>query len=154
MRSPRSNNDTSRLGYTSTKEGESSKSGEERSNKGKNSKPTCHNFGKIGHTTNVCRSKIANHSPKKMFMGHFHKCNKQGHRAHECRTKTISTQRFEGYYYNSQKYGNKTYECRSKPKWSSNKKTKVKHNDNSYNWDYNTRYSCQYCQEYRHVPKN
>ena len=41
MRFPRSNNDTSRLGYTSTKEGESSKSVEERSNKGKNSKPTC-----------------------------------------------------------------------------------------------------------------
>ena len=59
-RSPRSNNDTSRLGYTSTEEGESSKSGEERSNKGKNSKPTYHNCGKVGHTTNVCRSKTIN----------------------------------------------------------------------------------------------
>ena len=60
MRSPRYNNDTFGLGYTSTQEGESSKSGEERSNKGKNSKPTCHNYGKIGHTTKVCRSKIEN----------------------------------------------------------------------------------------------
>ena len=50
MRSPRSNNDTSRLGYTSTKEGELSKSVEERNKKGKNSKPTCHNCGKKGHT--------------------------------------------------------------------------------------------------------
>ena len=48
IRSPRSNIDTFGLGYTSTKEGESSKSG----NEGKNSKPTCHNYGKIGHTTN------------------------------------------------------------------------------------------------------
>ena len=36
LRSPRSNNDTSRLGYTSTEEGESSKSAKERNNKGKN----------------------------------------------------------------------------------------------------------------------
>ena len=47
-------------GYTSTEEGESSKSAEERSKKGKNLKPTCHNCGKKGHTTNVCRSKIEN----------------------------------------------------------------------------------------------
>ena len=60
MRSPISNSDTSRLGYTSTEEGESSKSGEERSNKDKNSKSTCHNCGKIGHTTNVCRRKTVN----------------------------------------------------------------------------------------------
>ena len=97
MRSPRSNDDTDGLGYTSTKEGESSKSGEQKIAKGKNSKPTCHNYGKIGHTTNVCKSKTANQNPKKKFMGYYHKCNKQGHQAHECRTKTISTQRFEGY---------------------------------------------------------
>ena len=42
LRSPRSNNDTLGLGYTSTKEGESSKVAEERNIKGKNSKPTCH----------------------------------------------------------------------------------------------------------------
>ena len=60
MRSPRSNNDTSGLGYTSTKEGESSKSVVERSNKGKYSKPTCHNCGKKGHTANVFRSKTTN----------------------------------------------------------------------------------------------
>ena len=60
MRSPRSNNDTSRLGYTSTKEGESSKSAKERSNKVKNSKPSCHNCGKKGHTANACKRKTIN----------------------------------------------------------------------------------------------
>ena len=60
MRSPRSKNDTFGLGYTSIEEGESSKSGEERSNKGKNSKPTCHNCGKIGHSTNFCGKNNAN----------------------------------------------------------------------------------------------
>ena len=60
MRSPRSNNDTFGLGYTSTEEGESSKSGEERSNKSKNSKPVFHNYGKMGHTTNICKRKTTN----------------------------------------------------------------------------------------------
>ena len=57
LKSPRSNNDTSRLGYTSTEEGESFKVAEERKDKGNNSKPTCHYCCKKGHTTNVCRSK-------------------------------------------------------------------------------------------------
>ena len=48
LKSPRSNNDTSGLGFTNTKEGESSKSVEERSDKGKNSKPTCHFYNKRG----------------------------------------------------------------------------------------------------------
>ena len=94
MRSPRSNSDSSRLGYTSIEEGELPKSGEERSNKGKNSKPTCHNCGKIGHTTNVCRRKTTNQNPKQKFMGHYYKYNKQRHQAHECRIKTISIQIF------------------------------------------------------------
>ena len=38
--------------------------------------------------------------------------------------------------------------------WSSNRKTKVRNNGNSYRWDYNTRYSCHYYQEYGHVPEN
>ena len=46
LKSPRSSNDTSRLGYSSTKEGESSKTAEERNNKGKNNKPTYHFCGK------------------------------------------------------------------------------------------------------------
>ena len=29
-----------------------------------------------------------------------HKCNKQGHQAHECRTRTMNVPKFEGYYYN------------------------------------------------------
>ena len=60
LRSSRSNNDTSGLGYISTEERESSKSVEERNNKGTNYKPTYYNYGKKEHTTNVCRSKIAN----------------------------------------------------------------------------------------------
>ena len=124
MRSPRSNNDTTRLGYTSTKEGESSKNGEQRSNKGKDYKPTCHNCGKFGHTVNFYMSNNANQIPKQKFKGYFHNYNKQGHQTHECKTKTMSTQRFEGYYHNCQKYGHKSYECRSKAKQTSNKKRK------------------------------
>ena len=60
LKSPRSSNDTSGLGFTSTEEGESSKSAEERSDKGKNTKPTCHFCGKKGHIANVCRSRKTN----------------------------------------------------------------------------------------------
>ena len=60
LKSPRSSNDTSRLGFTSTEEGESSKSPEPRSDKGKKSKPTCHLCGKKGHTANVWRSRKTN----------------------------------------------------------------------------------------------
>ena len=79
MRSPRSNIDTNWLGYTNTKEGESSKSGEQRNNKSKKYKPTCHNCGKLGHTTNVCRKNNGNQNHKKKFMGNYHKYNNQGH---------------------------------------------------------------------------
>ena len=48
LKSPRSANDTSKLGYTSTKEGETSKSVAQRSDKGKDSKPTCHYCNKRG----------------------------------------------------------------------------------------------------------
>ena len=105
MRSPRPNNDISRLGYTSTKEGESSKSVEERSNKGKNFTSTFHNCGKKGNITNVCRSKTINQNDMQESKGHCHKCNKQGRQIHECRTKTMCTQIFEGYCYNYYKYG-------------------------------------------------
>ena len=42
LKSPRPNNDTSGLGFTITKEGETSKSAKQRSDKGKNLKPACH----------------------------------------------------------------------------------------------------------------
>ena len=100
----RSSNDTLELGYTSTKEGESSKPIEERSDKGKNSKPTCHFCGKKGHTTNVCRSKNVNQHNKPKNMSHYHKCNKKGHQAHECKIRTMHAQGFEGHCYNCQKY--------------------------------------------------
>ena len=66
----------------------------------------------------------------------------------------MQTQRFEGYCYNYQKYGHRAFECRSKPMWSSDRQTKVKNNDNSYKWDYNTRYSYHYRQDYGHVLEN
>ena len=75
-KSPRSNRDNSGLGYTSTKEGESSKATKERNNKGKNSKPTCHSCGKKWHTGNVCMSKNTNKNVKPKNMVHCHKCNK------------------------------------------------------------------------------
>ena len=76
LKSPRSNNDTSRLGYTSTEEGESFKPAKQRNDKGKNSKPTCHFCGTKGHTAYMCRSKNANQHDKPKNMGHCHKCYK------------------------------------------------------------------------------
>ena len=95
LKSPRSNNDTSGLGYTSTKEGESSKATKERSEKGKNTKLTCNFCGKKIHTSNVWKSKNANQPEKSKNMGHCHKCNKQGCQAQDCRAP-----RFEGHCYN------------------------------------------------------
>ena len=98
LRSPRSNNDTSRLGYTSTEEGESYKVVEERNKKGKNSKTTCHICGKKGHTTNVCKSKTINKNVKyNINMVQCQKFNKQGHQAHECIIRSMHAPRFEGY---------------------------------------------------------
>lgn len=65
LRSPRTN-DTFGLGYnkqvSSTKMGESSKSGKQRNAKGK---PTCHQCGKLGYTKNICRNKkgMKKHKP-------------------------------------------------------------------------------------------
>ena len=115
LKSPRSSRDTIGLGYTSTEEGESSKTIEERNNKGKNSKPTCHYYGKKGHAANVCRSNDANHNTKPKPMAQCHKCNKKGHQTHECWTRTTNVPKFEGHYYNYQKYGNRAFECKFKP---------------------------------------
>ena len=79
LKSLRSSNDTLGLGYTNTKEGQSSKFVEERSGKRKNTKPTCHFYGKRGHTSNVYKIKNANQHDKPKNMGHYHKCNKLGH---------------------------------------------------------------------------
>ena len=73
LKSPRSNNDTSRLGFTSTKEGETSKSVEQRSDKGNNSKPTCHFYNKGGHIANACRSRKINQQNKPKRKGYCHK---------------------------------------------------------------------------------
>ena len=77
MRSPRGMNDTTELGQKSTtKKGESSKSGEQKNKKGK---PTCHYYGKFDHLANVYRRKNENRSPKQNAKGQCHKCKKQGH---------------------------------------------------------------------------
>ena len=97
MRSPIGNNDTTRLGYknSTTEKGESSMSREQRNTKGK---PTCHYYGKQGHTKNFCRSKNVNQGPKQNVKGQCHKYKKQGHQAHECKTNNINSHKFNGYY--------------------------------------------------------
>lgn len=79
MRSPRSKRDTSRLGYinhfSSTKEGESSKSGEQRNDKSKGN-PTCHYCGKLGHRTDICRSKNGMQTSKPNYISNFLNCKK------------------------------------------------------------------------------
>ena len=110
LKSPRSNNDTSGLGFTSTEEGETSKSAKKRSDKGKNSKPTCHFNYKKGHTANGCRRMKTNQKEKPKNKGHCHKCNKQGHLTQDCRTKTMRTTRFDGHCYNCTKYEHRALE--------------------------------------------
>ena len=102
LNSPKSSRDTTGLGYTSNEEGESSKTIEERSIKGKNSKAICHYCGKKGHTSNVCRSKNENEKAKEKSMTYYQKCKKQGHQTHECWTKITKVPKFEGHYYNCQ----------------------------------------------------
>ena len=128
-------NDTIALGHKfTTKKGDSSRSVEQKSAKGK---PTCNYYGKLGHIANISISKIGNQGHKQNIKGQCHKCKKQGHQAHECRSKNISTYQFNSYCYNYLKYGHRAYECRSKP----NKSPKQ---GNTYDWDYNTRFSCHY----------
>ena len=71
LRSPRSTNDTFGLVYD--KRGKSSSNEEKKNTK---VRPTCHHCGKMGHTTNICRSKNVNHYPKKTVIG---KSQKEGH---------------------------------------------------------------------------
>ena len=120
MRSPRSSSDTSGLGHvkhsSSTKEGESSKSGEQRNAKFKG-KPTCHHCGKLGHTANICRRKNGMKNPKPKFNGNYFNFKKKGHQEHECRSKKSdapTSPRFKGYCYNFQKYEHRDHECRSR----------------------------------------
>ena len=120
----------------------------------KNTKPTCHFYGKKGHNANVCRSRKTNQQDKPKNKGHCHKCNKQGHQTQDCKTKTMRTQRFDGHYYNCKKYGHRNFECKSKPMWIPNQTTRRNNYAHQYSWDYNTRHIYHYCQEYGHVPKN
>ena len=154
LKSPRSAHDTSGLGYSSTEVGESSKSADQRSDKGKDPKPTCHYCNKKGHTANVCRSKKINQQSIPRSKGYCHKCNMQGHMTQNCRSNVTKTQRFDGHCYNCKKYGHRAFECRSKSMWASNQHARRDNYAHLYNWDYNTRQSCHYCQEYGHIPKN
>ena len=97
MEAPRSNNNTASLGYSATEKGEPSRNGKHRKKIGKIIKTTCHRCGKLGHTKNVCKS-TRNLNPKHKLKAHCHNCKNQGHKAHERRTKSTNTQRFEGYY--------------------------------------------------------
>ena len=150
LKSPKSNNDTLGLGYTTTEEGESSKIVEQRNDKGKNSKPIIFVVGE--DILLMCvGAKTKNQHDKPKNMGHYHKYNNQGHQVHECKTRTMHAPRFEGHYYNYNKYGHRAFECRSKPMWSSNKIAKVESHGHFQNWDYNTRKSYNYYQEYVHI---
>lgn len=111
LKSLRSSSYTTGLGYTSIEEGESSKAAEERNNKSKISKPTCHYCGKKGHTANVCRNKKTYQNRKPKFMSYCQKCKKKAHQAYECRSKANKTPKFEGHCYNCQKYGHRAFEC-------------------------------------------
>ena len=73
LKSPRSKNTTSRLGFNSTEEDETSKSAKQRSDKGKNSKPTCHYCNNKGHTADVFRSKRTNHHNTPKSQGYCYK---------------------------------------------------------------------------------
>ena len=66
----------------------------------------------------------------------------------------MRTQRFDGHCYNCKKYGHRDFEYRSKPMWTPNQPTRRKNYAHNYNWDYNKRKSCHYCQEYGHIPQN
>ena len=154
LKSPRSVFDTSGLGYNSTEVGESSKNAEQKGEKGKDSKPTCHFCNKKGHTANVCRSRRFNQSNTPKSKSFCHKCSMQGHMTQDCRSNFTRTQRFDGHCYNCKKYGHRAFECRSKPMWTSNQPAKPERKESYHHWDYNTRYSCHYCQEYGHTPQN
>ena len=57
-------------------------------------RPTCNNYGKIGHTSKKCWC-----NGKSNFNGKCYSCNKLGHRESECTKKP----RFEGKCFNCNK---------------------------------------------------
>ena len=103
LTSPRSINDTSRLGYD--RKGESFSNGEKKNTKGK---PTCHHCGKIGHTINIWKSKNGNHDPMQTTKG---KILKQEHQIHQRNFKNPTEERFNGYCYNDQNFGHRASKC-------------------------------------------
>ena len=66
----KSSSRTDGLGYSYTKQGESSTNGELMNAKSKK-KPTCYHCGKLGHTANICRRKHGMQNPKPKFIGYY-----------------------------------------------------------------------------------
>lgn len=65
----------------------------------------------------------------------YNKRNKQGHLTHECRennVKVTNTWRFNDYFFNCQKFGHKAYECRSKSKWALNQSNNAPKQGNTH----------------------
>ena len=78
----------------------------------------------------------------------------QGHQTQDYRTKVIRTPKFDGHFYNCKKYEHRCFECKTKPTWTPNQPTRRNNYAHHYKWDYNTRKSRHYYQEYGHVPEN
>ena len=78
----------------------------------------------------------------------------QGHMTQDYRSNVIRMQKFDGHCHNCKKYGHRAFERRSKLMWTPNQHVRRDNYVHHYNWDYNTRESCHYCQEYGHIPQN
>ena len=74
---------------------------------------------------------------QRQFMAYCQKCKKQGHQTQEYWRKFKRTSKFEGHYYNCQKYGHRAFECRSKTTWTPNK---VRSHNWDYNTRYSCHY--------------
>ena len=99
-------------------------------------------------------------TPKPKPSGNCFNCEKACHQAHEYKLQnndlTRKVSKFQGHCYNFQKCGHRAHECRLREKsnWLPKKQTHIERKGNSYNWDYNTQYSCHYYGEYGHIPEN
>ena len=57
-------------------------------------KLSCNHCGKAGHTSNIYRRKMKGISQtQSTFICNCYKCQKKGHKAHECRSKVINPKR-------------------------------------------------------------
>ena len=151
FRSPRRSGDRAGLGLneqSSTKEGESSKSEEQKTAKPKDKRPTCHHCGKLGHTTNICRRKHgkSDSNPSSMDIKHMNvDLEPTIHPPHPSFKVTVSTVINMG-----SKHLNADLDQDGHLMGEKKLVTKC----NNYNWDYNTWYNCHYCGKYGHIGAN